>query len=371
MPGLLPPNATPLEIAVEASVDRTTELDPGIVALRDLKDEPTADVAPFLMGEYGLEDIREFFPAAAFRDAIDEGLIWRRQVGTPEAVRRALAWVGYQATIEDQWIGRRRWHTFQFRFPALPGNDAPDLSHVGKIAEISTPLRSKFRRGYFQYDVTALAAESGRLDDAMLDVESGHALAAGGPLWSFGRTTQIEHLYTEDDGAALDNWIEPTGEDSLAWEAMGFPWSEAAFPWEADAAVSRRIVLAGWFGGKSVHACLRDIDGDVIGYCRCRAARIVRVKVGGPYTVGATSYEPVENGERFYAAARTPFGVAANVTARSVSLVVGGEPAAGFGPGAQWLGPGDLIGGAAFASTPVNLPLRATVRDHIQFLVRF
>lgn len=366
---LLPPQATPFEIALSETLDRSPVLLPGIEAVRDLKDAPDAAMVPFLIAEYGLEEIEEFFPVRS--QAIEPGLAWRRLVGTPEAVRMALVWIGYQAAIEPQWFGRRRWNTFQFRFPTLPGNDAPDLAHVAKIAEISTPLRSHFRRGVFRYDVSAIEGDKGRLDDAMLERESGHALVDGGPLWSFGRTAQIEHTYSEADGIATGNWLEPTGDDPLAWEDMNFPWEVATFPWDAEGAASRRTILAGWFAGRTLYACLKDVAGAVIGYRRCRVVQPVRVKVGGPYTFGANAYEPRAAGEILYVEAMTEFGSVAGVTAASVSLVVDGAPAPGVKPGRLWLAPGELTGGAHFAETPVAIPLRATVRDQIKFLVRF
>ena len=366
---LLPPQATRFEIALSETMDRTPELLPGLAALRDLKDTPPASAVPFLIREYGLEEIVEFFPIAA--QAVTPGIKWRRLIGTPEAVRMALVWIGYRAAIEDQWVGRRRWHTFQFQFPELPGADAPDLARVAKIADISTPFRSRFRRGVFGYDVGALDADTGRLDGAMLDRESGHALADGGPLWSFGRTHRVDHTYTEADGLALGNWIEPTGGAPLTWNDMAFPWEAANFPWEAEGETTRRRVLAGWFAGRTMHMRLADSTGTVIGYRRCRASQPVRAKAGGPYTFGNEAFEPAQGGETLYVEAQTDFGLPSGTTATSAALVVDAALAPGVPPGRLWLAPNDLIGGDVFAERPVSIPLRPTVRDQIKFLVRF
>ena len=366
---LLPPQATRLEIALSETMDRTSELLPGIQTLRTLKTAPPANVVPYLISEYGLEEIEEFFPIRS--QAIAPGLKWRRLVGTPEAVRLALTWIGYRAVIEDQWIGRRRWHTFQFRFPELPAADTPDLARVAKIAEISTPLRSKFRRGVLQYDVPALDADNGRLDHAMLEQESGIALEAGGPIWSFGRTREIDHTYSEADGLALGNWIEPTGGAALTWNDMTFPWEAANFPWEAEGEVTRRRVLAAWFAGRTLYMAFKDAAGAVIGYRRCRACRPVRVKLGGPHSFGASAYEPFAAGEMLYVEALTDFGSASGVMAKSVALIANASPAPGVAPGKLWLASSELTGGATFAATPVSIPLRVTVRDKLKFLVRF
>lgn len=366
---LLPPQANRFEIALSETMDRTPELLPGLTALRDLKDTPPPSAVPFLIKEYGLEEIVEFFPIAAL--AIEPGLKWRRLIGTLEAVRMALVWIGYRAAMEDQWIGRRRWHTFQFRFPELPGADVPDLARVAKIADISTPFRSRFRRGVFAYDVGALDADTARLDSAILDHESGHALTEGGPLWSFGRTHRIDHTYTEADGLALGNWIEPSGAAPLRWMDMDFPWEAANFPWDAEGATQRRVALAAWFAGRTIHMRLKDSTGAVIGFRRCRAAQAVRAKADGPYAFGAETFEPAASGETLYVEAQTDFGLTGAKTATSAALIVGGVPAPGIKPGRLWLGPNDLTGGTAFAERPVTIPLRPTVRDQIKFLVRF
>ena len=54
---LLPPQATKLEVAMSQTMDRTPELVPGLDALRDLKDTPSAAVVPFLIAEYGLDGL--------------------------------------------------------------------------------------------------------------------------------------------------------------------------------------------------------------------------------------------------------------------------------------------------------------------------
>lgn len=366
---LLPREATALEIAFSETMDRAPELAAGVKAVQDVKDSPTGTALPFLISEYGLEEIEEFFPVPA--DAIPEGIRWRRLVGTPEAVRLALRWIGYRAAIIDQWVGRRRWNTFQFLFPTLPQSDRPDLSRIEKIADISTPFRSRFRRGVFGYDAPAASADHDRYDASMLDAESGHALHAGGPLWSFGRERDLTHLYTEAEGTALGNWLAPSGDVPLKWLDLTFPWSSAAFPWGAQSESLRRVRLSGWFRGRAVRLCLRNQAGAVIGYRSCRALSPVRIKNGGPYMVGGTGYEPSIEGDFLYAEALTGFGDADGVTAATASLAVGGTLAPGVPAGRLWLRPGDLTGAVEFASAAVSIPLRPTVRDKFKFLVRF
>lgn len=366
---LLPREATRLEVALSEALDRSAELAPGVAALLDIKGDPTGNIVPYLINEYGLEEIEEFFPVRA--DAISEGLRWRRLVGTPEAVRIALRWIGYQAAIIEQWVGRRRWNNFDFEFRHLPASDRPDLAHIAKIADISTPYRSRFRRGVIGYDAPALSADHDRLDCAMLDTESGHALEAGGPLWSFGRSWDVDHTYTEAEGLALGNWLAPGSETPLLWQDLSFPWLSASFPWGAQSEAQRRSLLSGWFRGRVVRLCLRGPNGAVIGYRRCRAVEPVRIKVGGPYTVAETTYEPTPNGDFLYVEAMTSFGENEGVLATTASLVVGGVLAPGIPVGRLRLGPDDLSGALEFAAAPVSIPLRPTVRDRFKYLVRF
>lgn len=366
---LLPSNATALETALSEALDRTPELSPGIVALRGFKFDPNDSILPYLIIEYGLEEIEEFFPVR--REIIAEGVAWRRLVGTPAAVHKALRWIGYQASIEEEWIGRRKWNTFQLRFPSLPAADRPDLERIEKIAEISTPLRSRFRRGVHLYDAGALIADYSRLDDCMIERESGVSITPAGTLWSFGRVHEIAHTLTEAEGLALGNWIEPTTETSLRWSDMTYPWQAATFPWSSQASTQRRSLMAGWFAGKSMHACLRDSGGSVIGYRKCRSSHAIRLKVGGPYSFGAESYEPINGGQMLYAEALTDFGDRFGVNTASVSLIVNADRALGVKPGKLWLDAGELIGGTEIAMSAISFPMRETVREQLKFLVRF
>lgn len=366
---LLPSNATALENALSEALDRTPELSPGIVALRGFKFDPNDSVVPYLIIEYGLEEIEEFFPVR--REVIAEGVAWRRLVGTPAAVYMALRWIGYQASIEEEWVGRRKWNTFQLRFPTLPASDHPDLERIEKIAEISTPLRSRFRRGVHLYDAGALIGDFTRLDDSMLERESGIAITPAGTLWSFGRANEYGHFVSEAEGLELDNWIDPAFGVSLRWADMTYPWSAAAFPWSSHPAAQRRALLASWFVGKPVYACFRDKSGSVIGYRLCRAVRQVRQKTGGPYVFAANSYEPHATGTAVYVEALTDFEDADDIECGSVSLVIGSERIETVKPGKLWLSDGDLVGGVEFASKPLAVRLRKTVRERVSFLLEW
>ncbi|RBO90516.1 phage tail protein [Pseudochrobactrum asaccharolyticum] len=366
---LLPSNATALEITLSQVMDRMPEINAGIVALKGFKFDPNNSVIPYLIQEYGLEEIEEFFPIR--REVITEGVKWRRLIGTPEAVHMALRWIGYRAAIEEEWVGRKKWNTFQLRFRDLPAADHPDLERIERIAEISTPLRSRFRRGVHLYDVGPLIGDCTRLNCTMLERESGVSLKADGPIWSFGRVQEIEHTLTEAEGLSLGNWIAPIEDGSLTFLDMTYPWLAATFLWVSLPTVQRQVLMASWFAGKSMHVRLTSRDGQTIGYRMCRASHAVRQRASAPYTVSGNHYEPFLGGTMLYVEAMTDFEDQSGVNAAHVSIIVGAERAAGVKPGKLWLEPDELIGGTEIVSTPVSIPLRTTVREQVKFLVRF
>ncbi|MDR6431306.1 phage tail protein [Brucella pseudogrignonensis] len=366
---LLPSNATALETAFSEALDRTPELSPGIVALRGFKFNPNSSIIPYLILEYGLEEIEEFFTVR--REVIFEGVDWRRLVGTPTAVHKALSWIGYEAAIEEEWFGRRKWNTFQLRFPSLPAQDFPDLPHIEKIAEISTPLRSRFRRGVHLYDAGALIADCSRLDDSMLERESGVDVTGTGAIWSFGRTHEIDHTLSRAEGLSLGNWIDPEIENTVRWLDLIYPWQAAVFPWSAQPDEQRRALMAAWFVGKLVHICLRNLEGDVIGYRRCRAVHTVEAIASGAYRFGSKTFGPLVGGQQLYVEAMTDFVTPSRDEVSEVSIVVGGLHAQGVKAGALWLNRGQLVGGVEVANEPVSFQMRKTVREQIKYLVRF
>jgi len=366
---LLPLNATNWERAVANAMSASSETEAGIAAISGTKlVAPTPTMPPFLIWEYGLNELTPYVPN--LYNLIDEGIAWQRIRGTPGAITKGLSWIGYTAALEEAETVRNYWNSFQLRFDALPTNDVPDLERIDGIASLSVPKRSQFRRGVFQYDVPALTADATRLDASMPDHESGVRLEADGPVWSFGRTHEIEHTLTEAEGTALANWVAPAGA-GLTWADMTFPWSSATFAWNSDPAVAREIALAAWFDGKPIHIVLYDGASEVIGYRRARASHVVSIVGGGVYLFDGVNFSPATSGTRVYFEAMTQFSDASGVSAASVAVVVGGVPATGVKPGKLWLDPGELDGGTIVGNTALAIPLRTTVREQIKFMLRF
>lgn len=371
MTSLLTPSSGRFEQAYEGTrAARSDVIWSAVPSVTTMKDNPPPAALPFLVYEYGLGMLTPY--VSNVYELLDgRGVRWMRVRGTYEAVDRGLAFLGLTATCEPAWHGRAWWNSSQLRFPSLPGNDDPLLDQIEGIMRLSLPFRSDFRRGVFEYDVGPTLGDHARLDNSMLERESGVRLHEGGAIWSFGRTHEVDHLLTEAEGTAIGNWIEPPEGGSIPWTAMNYPWTEANFAWSETPETQRRALMAAWFQSRPLYLTLRDGAGAVIGHRRCRAKWPAKPQFDGPYQVGDTRYQPVAGGTRVYIEAMTDFEDADDVVARSLSITVGATRAAGIPPGRSWLQPADLIGGEEIAVTATNTPLRKTVRERIKLLLRF
>ena len=373
MTSLLPASSTDIyeRVLEETRLARWAELraaTPGIWTGKRIS--PAPDVLPFLVFEDGLGMLTPYVDNVY--ELLDgRGVRWMRVRGTYDAIARGLAFLGITATAEPAWHGRVWWNSFQLRFPALPANDRPLLERIEGVTRLSGPKRSDLRRGVHQYDVGPLIGNASRLNQSLLDRESGISLKDGGTLWSFGRTMEIDHTLTEAEGLAIGNWIEEPEEGGLPWVSMTYPWVTATFPWAASPAAQRRALMAAWFVARPIYARLQDAAGVVIGYRRCRACHAVTQVLDGRYRIAGQSWSPAPAGQTAYIEAMTGFRDADGVEARSVALMAGIILAAGIPPGRLWLKPEEVTAGAPFAETPISLPLRATVRERFKFLVRF
>lgn len=385
MTSLLPGNSGLFEKSFEASLTaRWTALSEGVDAIRYDKLSPPVTMLAYAIWEFGLGELTPYMPN--LYDLLREGIIWQRARGTRKAMDIGLGWIGYAADIHEAWHGRRWWNAYQLYFSDLPAPNT--LERIEGIARLSTAKRSQFRRGVHGYDVPACELDGSQPDGCLLDRESGVVATQAGIIWSFGRKAEVEHWLTETEGLSLGNWVptarEPVAfgfgdlaveqlrdDDALLWANITIPWSSATFLWATDAASQRQAQLAAWFAARPIHLVLRAATGGVIGYRRCRIVRAVTEAVGGPYSFRDVSYAPASGGRYVYIEAMTDFENADGVTAAAVSLLVGASAAEGIPPGRLWLQPGDLTGGVEIASNPVSLPLRATVREQITYLMRF
>ena len=369
----LPREATPFERGLARAINGWDELDAAIGTIRTAKlAAPPPAFIPFLIHEYGLGELTHF--VSDLYRLLDEGVTWQRIRGTHAAISMALNWLDLGGVVEEAGGQRTFWSAFQLHFAALPQSDEPLLDRVETAARLSVPLRSRLRRGTFEYDIRTVELERGRLDQRRLDSDSGTRLRDGGTLWSFGRTTEISHQFTKREALALGFWIEPdwTGAAGVTWAALNIPWLQATFPWSLDPEAQRRTAMLKWFDGKQFFVRLDRADGTVIGWRRARFAARVRPQAGGRYRFeGASLALDQTVPTTILVEALTEFDDADGVDAAKAVLVTDPVLAPGVPHGRLWLAPGDVSGGTIVASRAVALPLRKTVRERLKFNLRF
>lgn len=372
---LLPSNSTALERAVVDAGMLPASVVSGVDSIATAKHvsmPPT--FLPFLHYEYGLSELQPHLTNPY--SLLAQGREWQLLRGTVCAVDMALTWLGLAAILEETWAGRAFWNSYTLIFSTLPERDAPFLDQIENLADISTPQRSRLKRGVHGYDIRALETDRGRLDSTHLDFDSGvHATGGArhypeGAVWSFGRTHEHSHLYTEAEGLALGNWLEDTGAPP-PWLSLTWPWLDWTTPWTAEPSVQRASFLSGWFLFRRIYLTLRDRDGEVIGYRRARAVHRVEPRSQGTYSFNSEKLSPSISGVSLYIEAMTQFEDADGIAAKHASLLIDPDLAAGVPVGRLWLPPGDISGGVEIAAHDIDIQLRRTVRERFKIKVDF
>jgi hypothetical protein len=363
---LLPSSSTKFERALSEAIDPTPRVSGAITSLHGIKFTPPPSLLPFLVYEYGLGELTPYVPN--LYELINEGVRWTRVRGTPDAVDRALTWLGYAASIEEAPVRRARWNLFQLALARIR-DDEDDLDPIEGVANLSTPLRSVMWRGFAGYDIRALEFSRTRWSGNLYGAFSGVRIRADGAKWSFGRTYTIDREMTEADLVALGVWIEPTGDGEPPW--LDIEWPDLA--WSAFDADARSSLMLLSVPVGTAWACFRDGDGDVVGYRRARVHHRVGEAIGGPLEFGGLRYAPLSTGaEMVLIEALTDFGDGYGSAAASVSFILAGQPIDPDRPGALWLGPGELITSLPeIGATPVDIEFGRTVRERVRILLRF
>lgn len=381
---LLPSNATAFERAASLAMDSGPRLAPGIAALRTAKrvSIPHA-VLPFLIWEYGLGPVTAYL--ADLQDVIDKGIPWQRVRGTPDAVARALAWVGYSAEIEEAPTTRRLWHRFQLALDRVRDTEVPDLEAIEGATALSVPVRSELFRGYHGHDVREAEWSRRAYGAARWSDSSGVRLRTGGAKWSFGRTYDFPSALDETTLSALGAWVDPVDLGHIGWGVPmaqvyndlpgsgwgGFSWVSSDATWEGYGEGDRLSLICSALVGRPVWVVFRTAGGAVIGYRRARAARPVVPASGGVYSVAGVRLSPADLGSSFYVEARTEFGDGNGQVAASVSLLFDATPLDTTRPGLLWAGPGGLSSGVEVASRPCAIAFGQTVRERVRFHLTF
>jgi hypothetical protein len=363
---LLPSNATPIEIALDRAADPAPKILPALDAVTGWKHSlQPPDLRPFLVDEFGLDVLLPYVSTYAGILALRRP--WGEVRGTHEAVSQGLAVVGYSGAIVDPPARRLAWAEFQIDLDRVRDSRA-DLDRIAGMTGLSIPERSTFRRGVHGYDVPAAEGCRTRLSGSLLSNESGARVGGKGPKWSFGRSYQFTSDLSEADLTGLGIWIPEV--PSQFWADMDFPWATATFKWSDDAERARRVSLAASLEAMPVWVRFADAGNQTIGFRKavCRGVEWgLQGYAFGPDCLEASGENPIG----VHVFARTGFGDGFGSEAASVSLVFGAEVTDQARPGQLWLEPSGLMGGVEIATQPVSILFGETVREHVQFLLRF
>ena len=146
---LLPPNATPLERAIEQAMARNYDLP---VGLRDLWNPSTCtiELLPYLAWGLSLDSWSPDWPEAVRRERVRQAISIQRRKGTAASVRAVVGTFGGTVAIREWWEMQPPGppHTFQLVLNVSGQNGAPaDAAFVDDvIAEVrrTKPVRSHF-----------------------------------------------------------------------------------------------------------------------------------------------------------------------------------------------------------------------------------
>jgi hypothetical protein len=366
--GLLPPNATAWE-RLFASITGPERI---LCARFDDVDSASRTIPavflPHAVWQYGLEELTPYVPA--LYQLIDEGIRWQRVRGTPRAIEIGLGWIGYAGTLEEASVRRRRWNRFQVALSRVRTNELPDLGQIDGIVALSPPVRSKFARGFAGYDVRTAETGYRRLSGSIVGDDSGVYLPGIAAKWSFGRTWRVERTLGQSDLTPAGAWL-PTVSGGGLWVEMTTPWVSNTALWALPAQVARRVAIAQTLSQSAPYIRFRSSGGSIIGHARA-IPRSVKSALTGPYLFDTQRFEvTATETEALLIFARTRFGDGTGQAAASMSVVIGATLVPGVPLGRRWLSASDLTGGVELASSTVSIPFGQTVREHVQFLLRF
>ncbi|WP_455476165.1 phage tail protein [Bartonella sp. B17] len=321
---------------------------------------------PYLVDEYGLQELEPYFLNRY--DLIDQGLEWQQVRGSLAAIDMGLAWLELSAHFTPAWSRRVWWNSFQLDFDSLP--EQSQLETILAITNLSKSLRSDFRRATHGYSVGAVEGNMSRLDNALLDRESGVRMVPSNTLFSFGQEVEVNHTLCQAEGKLIGNWIDDIDEE-ISWEKLHYSWEGANFPWVSVKRHERDVLLAEWFRNQILYLVLRDEENVVIGIRRCNIVQPVEQALDGVYSYSGERLKPSTTGTMVLMAARTDFHDVDGKQAASVSVLVGATPAKDVPLGKLWLRADELTGGVEILKTSLNILLRADVREQFNILLEF
>ncbi len=179
MKSLLPPNATKQEQALVNAIDY--KVDPS--RIRGFKFSPGEKILPWLVEEYGLEEILSWVKDK--KKSIKEGVKFQRLRGTPASLKIALKWANIEdITIIEEPPGK---HFFELQvgIKEVPNDFFVDA--VVELAKLSLPARSRLMRIFNDhYNIGRFILDESFFGNLLSDY-SGVKIEEDGPVLSFGR----------------------------------------------------------------------------------------------------------------------------------------------------------------------------------------
>ena len=157
---LLPPNASPLERAVEQATASFADLP---VPLRELWNPDTCPVGllPYLAWALSIDAWSSDWPEAIKRARVRQAMAIQRRKGTAESVRAVVESFGGAVALREWWQMEPRGlpHTFQLAV-TLNGEGGAPASAAFTDAVIAEVRRTKPVRSHFTYALGANLAGS-------------------------------------------------------------------------------------------------------------------------------------------------------------------------------------------------------------------
>ena len=167
---LLPPNATPLERALEIAMRPAADALAGVQLVATAKEVLPDGWPMFLVWEYGLEELLPYLPDP--RVIIVTGLQWQRLQGTPASLRMALEWLGLDASIEQEDPLSTHWFEYQIDPGKIPSR--AEMQNIVGLAKLSAPVGTRLSRLFHGYDRRRAVYDFVSWDDGSLyDANSG------------------------------------------------------------------------------------------------------------------------------------------------------------------------------------------------------
>ncbi|XGA08520.1 MAG: phage tail protein [Wolbachia endosymbiont of Xenopsylla cheopis] len=181
---LLPPNSSTTEKAIVEAINYPLN----IGCIRGFKFNFKEEILPWLVDEYGLEEI--LYWVADKRKAIKEGIEFQRLRGTPASLKMALKWANIDTiTIEEEPPGEH-FFELQIGIKDVPNNFFIDT--VIALTKLALPVRSRLMRMYNNhYNAQRFILDASLWGDLLSDY-SGIKIAKDGPVLSFGRINYFE-----------------------------------------------------------------------------------------------------------------------------------------------------------------------------------